>query len=55
MDNSPGNHTVNWNRVVKAAAVFILGIFLGKPAIEAVDGAVTVYQHDHAPVTQPSD
>lgn len=35
---------MDYKRLVKAGVVLLLGIFLGKPIVNAIDGAITVYQ-----------
>jgi len=43
---------MDYRRLVKAGVILILGIFLGKPIVEAVDGAITVYQMSGQATTQ---
>jgi len=46
---------MDYKRLVKAAAFLILGVFLGKPIVEAVDGAVTVYQQSGQSTVKTAD
>lgn len=39
---------MDYRRLVKAGFVLVLGIFLGKPIISALDGAISVYQESQA-------
>jgi len=41
---------MDYRRLIKAGIILVLGIFMGKPIMSALDGAVSAYQDGQDPI-----